>query len=107
MNTRQKLILIISIAILTNLGYSQKPSTAYRYLEIDNIVAAREAIETALGLVQAPMDQFLAFSEAMIQARERLNTSLFRTTCVAVTRALPKRISRRYVPPDTTGRSNR
>jgi len=41
------------------------------YLEIDNIVAAREAMETALGLVQAPMDQFLAFSEALIQAREK------------------------------------
>lgn len=40
------------------------------YLELGDTSAAKGAMETALGMVQAPMDQFLAFSEAMIQARE-------------------------------------
>ena len=41
------------------------------YLEIADIPAAREALDTAIGMLQAPMDQFLAFGEAMIQAREK------------------------------------
>jgi len=41
------------------------------YLDLGDTSAARDAIETALGMVQAPMDQFLALGEAMIQAREK------------------------------------
>ena len=41
------------------------------YLDIADTSAARGALEAALGMLQAPMDQFLAFSEAMIQAREK------------------------------------
>jgi tetratricopeptide (TPR) repeat protein len=41
------------------------------YLDVADTSAARGALETALGMLQAPMNQFLAFSEAMILARER------------------------------------
>jgi len=41
------------------------------YLDIEDTSAARGALESALGMLQAPMNQFLAFSEAMIQAREK------------------------------------
>ena len=41
------------------------------YLDVGDTLAARAAMDTALGMVQAPMDQFLAFSEALIQAREQ------------------------------------
>ena len=40
------------------------------HLELDETTAAREALATALAMLQAPMDQFLAFSEAQILARE-------------------------------------
>lgn len=41
------------------------------YLEVGDISAAKDSIKTALGMVQAPMDQFFAFSEALIQAKEQ------------------------------------
>jgi len=45
------------------------PLVSY-YLDMDDTRAARNALETAQTMVAAPLDQFLAFSEAMIQARE-------------------------------------
>jgi len=41
------------------------------YLEVEDTSAARGALDTALGMLQAPMDQFFAFGEAMIQAKEK------------------------------------
>lgn len=40
------------------------------YVELGNISSARESLQIALGMVEAPMDKFLAFSDAMILASE-------------------------------------
>ncbi len=45
------------------------PLVSY-YVELGNISAARESLQTALGMVEAPMDKFLAFNDAMILASE-------------------------------------
>ncbi len=46
------------------------PLIMYHVL-VDDLEAARDTHATAMAMLQPPMDQFLAFSEALIQAREK------------------------------------
>jgi len=45
------------------------PLASY-YVQLDDLVAARDALATAKGKLQPPLDKFLAFSEALILVNE-------------------------------------